>query len=233
MNGKQREEYLWSALSGFAAKWSDIMLSPCVSPRALNIEHILIVECVLKRLWGRVHFSAGNLLLNNRRFPICLIVYSAYSLLDTQIWWKRPIPNQVDIKWSENFVQQKRSHGAPPRGPRGQTSRPRSSSLGVFLASRTKTSYTIFCGTITLNSSCSYIMELYNKDNEKVIKNIYSVLGTHSAAKFEQVPSNNTLACLRHFVTLIWQDDGDYEQRQLLLLISRERQFFSRSCSSL
>ena len=107
MNGKQREEYLWSALSGFAAKWSDIMLSPCVSLRALNIEHILIVECVLKRLWGRVQFSAGNLLLNNRRFPICLIGYSlgtAYSLLGTQIWWKRPIPNHVDIKWSENFV---------------------------------------------------------------------------------------------------------------------------------
>ena len=77
------------------------------------------------------------------------------------------------------------------------------------------------------------ILELFNKENEKVlIGNIYFVLGTPSAAKFEQVPSNNTPAYLRHFVTLIWQDDGDYEQRQLLL-ISRERQFFSHSCSSL
>ena len=197
------------------------MLSPCVSPRALNIEHILIVECVLKRLWGRVQFSAGNLLLNNRRFPLCLISYSlgtACSLLGTQIWWKRPFPNHVDIKCSENFVPHKKFKFRWFLG----------------LSDQNELYHILWDDLSTRVVTISIIiLELFNKENEKVlIGNIYFVLGTPSAAKFEQVPSNNTPAYLRHFVTLIWQDDGDYEQRQLLL-ISRERQFFSHSCSSL
>ena len=195
------------------------MLSPCVSPRALNIEHILIVECVLRRLWGRVQFSAGNLLLNNRRFPLCLISYSlgtACSLLGTQIWWKRPFPNHVDIKCSEKFVPHKkvpwrhlsRSHGNRSWKSQGTNFETKSFKFRWFLGlSDQNELYHILWDDLSTRvvTISIIILELFNKENEKVlIGNIYFVLGTPSAAKFEQVPSNNTPAYLRHFVTLIW-----------------------------
>ena len=51
----------------------------------------------------------------------------------------------------------------------------------------------------TLNSRCTCILELCNRDkikgfNRRLVKNSYLVLLTHSAAKFEQVPNTNACA---------------------------------------